>query len=161
MHHIAATEPTIKSMRNFRAGWPGGATLTGLCTFMLTRHWVRLPWRGHNLVWYRSLGLRALPGPYPSFSSQSLLVVRTWVAGIWSREMHGTTALPHHSPHHSSTWKATSTGLLTILTAEVKCPAIPSCSDYPAREKFPHPWIPASIMTTQETADPKHSRCRE
>lgn len=116
-----------------------GVTLTGLCTFTLTRHWVRLPHeRGHNLGWYRSLGLRAIPGPGLSCEFQQSITPsgEDMSAQVWSREMHGTTALPiplfylESHPHRT----------LTILTAEVKCHLLfLSCSDYPGQRKVSTP----------------------
>lgn len=119
-----------------------GITLTGLCTFTLTRHWVRLPLKGAitladtgPLGW----GLLLDQDSAVSVSSQSLPVVRIWVPGSEA----GTCTAQQHSPPHSSPWKATSHRTLAILTAEVKC----TCYSFPllttlAREKFPHPWIP-------------------
>lgn len=116
-----------------------GVTLTGLCTFTLTRHWVRLPLeRGHNLGWYRSLGLRAIPGPGLSCEFQQPITPsgEDMSARVWCREMPA----QQHSPHHSSAWKATSHRTLTILTAEVKCHLLfLSCSDYPGQRKVSTP----------------------
>jgi hypothetical protein len=116
-----------------------GVTLTGLCTFTFTRHWVRLPLeRGHNLGWYRSLGLRAIPGPGLSCEFQQPITPsgEYMSARVWCREMPA----QQHSPHHSSAWKATSHRTLTILTAEVKCHLLfLSCSDYPGQRKVSTP----------------------
>lgn len=120
-----------------------GVTLTGLCTFMLTRHWVWQPLGGAitlgdtgPLGW----GLFLDQDSAVSFSSQSLLVVRTWVARSEAERCTAQQHSPHHSPHHSSTWKATSHRTLTILTAEVKCHLLfLSCSDYPGQRKVSTP----------------------
>lgn len=75
-----------------------GVTLTGLCTFTLTSHWVHgaALERGHNFGWYRSLGLRTTPelGPSCEFQQPITPSGEDMSAWVWSRDMHGTTALP-------------------------------------------------------------------